>query len=97
VSLAGSCLELGTSGRPFRVSCSLLWAEWIIWSSCLRFWSEVLLAPSPSTLRTFTDEIIFSCDPSEPDRSSATSEALLTDMENDAMKTVRAILFSAYQ
>lgn len=97
MSLARSCLKLGTPGCTFRVSCSLLWDERIVWSPCLRFWPEIQLTPSPSAVLTFTNEIIFSCDPPEPDRSSTTSETLLTDMEDDATKTVHAVVFSACQ
>lgn len=79
------------------VSWSLLWAEWIIWSPCLSFWPEIQLTLSPSAVLTFTNEIIFSYDPSEPDRSRTMSETLLTGTENDAMKTVHAVVFSACQ
>lgn len=95
--LAQSRLKLGTSGCTLRVSRSPLWAEWIICSPFLRFWPGTQLTPSPSAVLTFTNEIIFSYDPPEPDSSSTTSEALLTGMEDDATKTVDAVVFSACQ
>lgn len=86
MSLAWSYRDLGTCRCMFRISCSLLCDEWIIWSPYLRFWLETQLILSLSADLTFNNEIIFFCDPYEPDRSRTTSKTLLTDMENDATK-----------
>lgn len=91
MSLAWSYLNLGACGCTCRVNCSLL-CEWIIWSPYLRFWPETQLTVSPSVDLTFNNEIIFFYDPYEQDRNSTTSKTLLTDMENDATKTVHSFL-----